>query len=47
MSVNYDKLPLHELKEYSEKMGLANRDDKDQIVEYLNYLIVNMEKKKM
>lgn len=47
MSVNYDKLPLHELREYSEKMGLANREDKDQIVEYLNYLIVNMEKKKM
>lgn len=47
MSVNYDKLSLNELKEYSDNMMLATREDKMQIVEYLNYLIINMEKKKM
>ena len=47
MSVNYDKLSLAELKEYSDKMALTNREDKEQIVDYLNYIIVNMEKKKM
>lgn len=47
MSVNYDKLSLNELKEYANKMALTSRGDKMQIVDYLNYIIVNMEKKKM
>ncbi len=46
LSVNYDKLTFKELKEYCDKMMLTDRNDKTQIVDYINYLIVNTEKKK-
>lgn len=46
LSNHHDSLSIEEVKKYQRMIEKSSREDKEQISEYINYLIVNIEKKK-
>lgn len=47
LSCHYEDLSLEELDNYKNKIELSNRDDKDQLINYIQYLQINLAKKKI
>ena len=47
ISTHYDNLSLVELENYKTKILSTDREDKAQIADYMNYLTVNINKKRM
>ena len=47
LSAHYDNLSLEELDNYREQIVNSSREDKEEILDYMQYLQVNMEKKRL
>lgn len=46
LSMKYDDLSLSELRSYADEISKTSRSDKSELINYINYLVVNIEKKK-
>lgn len=42
----YNNISISELKKFKDEIEKSNRDDKRQVIDYMNYMIVNLEKGK-
>lgn len=47
LSYHYENLSLEELAEYKKKLQTCERNDKEQIIGYIEYLQINLSKKKL